>query len=308
MSTVFTTREIALISAYMDLGAGRRGVDMGPSAIRIAGLSERLQRLRIPLHEMGAIYAHEREICQPGDTKLKFLGEVRKVCHQIQQQVKTALQSGWFPLILGGDHSIAMGSVSGVASYFRNRGKNIGVIWVDAHADMNTPETSPSGNIHGMPLSVLLGYGDPTLTELNGSSPSVAPENVSILAARDIDSEEKRIVEETGIRVFTMSEIDERGMASCMDEGLKRATRATGGFHLSFDIDALDPHEAPGVGTPVNGGLTYREAHLICEKAANSNGLLSMDMVEVNPILDRRNHTAELALHLIESALGKTIL
>ncbi len=308
MSDDFSTREIALISAYMDLGAGRRGVDMGPSAIRIAGLGDRLKRLQMPLHEMGAIYAHEREICQPGDTRLKFLEEVRSVCQQIHQQVNAALESGWFPLILGGDHSIAIGSVSGVAAYFRSRGKDIGLIWVDAHADMNTPETSPSGNIHGMPLSVLLGHGDPTLIGLNGNSPSVAPEHVTILAARDVDSEEKSIVRKTGVRVFTMSEIDETGIGVCMDEALKRASNGTGGFHLSFDIDALDPREAPGVGTPVNGGLTYREAHLLCEKAAQSNALLSMDMVEVNPILDRRNHTAELALHLIESALGKTIL
>ncbi|RMF56480.1 MAG: arginase [Calditrichaeota bacterium] len=299
---------IALISAYMDLGAGRRGVDMGPSAIRIAGLTERLEKLNYAVHEMGAIYAHEREICEQGASNLKYLDEISEVCKQIKDQVLAALEKGWLPLVLGGDHSIAMGSISGVASFFRQRKERIGLIWVDAHTDMNTPETSPSGNIHGMPLAVLLGYGAPKLTVLNGESPSLAPQNVTLIAARDIDTEEKELVRESGIRVFTMSEIDERGIGYCMDEAIKRATAGTCGFHLSFDMDAIDPHEAPGVGTPVNGGLTYREAHLICEKTAMSRQLLSMDVVEVNPILDRQNRTAELALQLIESALGKMIL
>ena len=292
----------------MDLGAGRRGVDMGPSGIRIAGLTERLQKLNRNTHEMGAIYAHEREICAPGESNLKFLPEVRDVCLRIRQQVFSALKEGWFPLVLGGDHSIAIGSVSGVARFYQQKKKRIGLIWVDAHTDMNTPDTSPSGNIHGMPLAVLLGYGDPSLTELNGDQPSLAPQNVTLIAARDIDETEKSIVRQSGVRVFTMSEIDERGIAVCMDEAIKRATAGTCGFHLSLDMDALDPWEAPGVGTPVNGGLTYREAHLICEKTAQSNRLLSLDVVEVNPILDNGNHTAELALQLIESALGKTIL
>lgn len=308
MKNIAMSKKIALISVYMDLGAGRRGVDMGPSAIRIAGLVERLNRLNFRVQEMGAIYALEPEISPQGKSNLKYLKEVTHVCRQVKELTWKAMDSGWFPLILGGDHSIAMGSVAGIADFYRQRNKPIGLIWVDAHADMNLPETSPSGNIHGMALAVLLGKGNPVLTDLNGESAAVLPKNVTILGARDIDKQEKEIVRQSGIRVFTMSEIDEKGIAACTDEALKRALAGTAGFHISFDLDALDPWEAQGVGTPVDGGLNYREAHLICEKAAKTGKLLGFEVVEVNPILDSQNHTARLAVDLIESVLGKTIL
>ncbi len=302
------TKDIALISVYMDLAAGRRGVDMGPSAIRIAGLVNKLERLNYTTQEMGAIYAHEPEICPPDENNLRYLKEVTAVCKQVKTQVLKACEKNWMPLVLGGDHSIALGTVAGMAEFHRKSNNRIGLIWVDAHADMNLPETSPSGNIHGMPLAVLLGKGDPALTALNGERPSLVPGNVTIIGARDIDEAEKKIVRQSGVRVFTMAEIDERGIAYCIDEAIKRAMAGTCGFHLSFDLDSLDPLIAPGVGTPVDGGLSYREAHFICEKAARSGSLLSMETVEVNPILDSRNHTAQVAVELIESALGKTIL
>lgn len=308
MENISNHRNIALISVYMDLGAGRRGVDMGPSAIRIAGLVEKLAQSGCQVREMGAIYAHEPEICKEGPSNLKYLKEVAQVCGQVKEQTMKALGSGWFPLILGGDHSIAIGSVSGMAEHYRGRNERVGLIWVDAHADMNLPETSPSGNIHGMPLAVLLGRGNPTLTALNGETSAVLPQNVTIIGARDIDKKEKEMVRQSGIRVYTMSEIDERGVAVCIDEALQRALSDTAGFHISFDLDALDPREAQGVGTPVDGGLNYREAHLVCEKAAKTGKLLSFEVVEVNPILDSQNHTARLAVDLVESALGKTIL
>ncbi len=299
---------IALISVYLDLGAGRRGVDMGPSAIRIAGLAEKLDALGFTVTEMGAIHAQEPEDIAIEDKKCRYITEVAEVNRAIQNHVQRALRGGHFPLILGGDHSLAIGTVSGMAQHLKQQNKSIGVIWVDAHTDMNTPETTPSGNIHGMPVSVLMGYGAPQLVQLNGASPSISAENVTIIGARDVDPGEKELIRELNVRVITMSEIDDRGISACIEEAIERATTGTAGFHLSFDLDAIDPWEAPGVGTPVEGGLTYREAHLICEKIAQSRHMLSMEMVELNPVLDSRNRTAELAVSLIESALGKTIL
>ncbi|NOX38355.1 MAG: arginase [Calditrichaeota bacterium] len=299
---------IGLLSVYMDLGAGRRGVDMGPSAIRIAGLVPRLQHLGYTIQELGTVHAGEPEDVHMGATRARYLDEVADVCWQVHQRVRNALTTGFFPLILGGDHSLSIGSVSGIANHYRQEGKRIGLIWVDAHADMNTPQTSPSGNIHGMPISVLLGNGEPRLTALNGAEASLLPEHVCIIGARDIDALEKDLVKQSGVRVFTMSEIDERGIGACVEEAIDRVSQGTAGFHLSFDLDAIDPWEAPGVGTPVSGGLTYREAHLVCEKAAQSRRMIATEFVEVNPILDNRNHTAELAVSLIESAFGKRIL
>ena len=299
---------IALISVYLDLGAGRRGVDMGPSAMRIAGLAEKLDALGFTVTEMGAIHAQEPEDIAIEDKKCRYITEVAEVNQAIHKHVQRALRGEQFPLILGGDHSLAIGTVSGVAQFMKQKNERIGVIWVDAHADMNTPETTPSGNIHGMPVSVLLGHGAPQLVALNGGTPSLLPENVTIIGARDIDPGEKELIRQLNVRVITMSEIDERGVGVCIEEAIERASQGTAGFHLSFDLDAIDPWEAPGVGTPVEGGLTYREAHLICEKVAQSQRMLSMEMVELNPVLDARNRTAELAVSLIESALGKTIL
>lgn len=301
----FAGRDIALLSVSIDLGAGRRGVDMGPSALRIAGITSELQSIGYRIIELGTITAGGLETTGAGESALRFLDEITKVAEQTRRVVESGLGVGCIPLVLGGDHSLSIGSVSGVAAHYRRQGESVGVIWVDAHADLNRPETTPSGNIHGMSLAVLLGHGHRRLTR---RLPSVRPENASILGARELDGGERKLISELGLRVFTMSEIDERGAAPCMDEALERANAGTAGFHLSLDLDALDPQVAPGVGTPAQGGLTYREGHLVCEKAARSSRLLSLDVVELNPVLDDRNHTAVLAVGLVASALGKTIL
>ena len=301
-------RAVSLLAVHLDLGAGRRGVDMGPSAIRIAGIAERLTRLGYDVRELGAVFVREPEVCPVGEAHVKYLHEVVSCCVELRDKTLACLQSGAIPLVLGGDHSIAIGSIAAQAIHHRERGRPVGVVWFDAHADMNTPESSPSGNIHGMPLGVCLGNGAPELTSLAGGPPALDPRHVALVGVRDLDSEERRIVQASGVRCYTMSEIDERGIAVCLDEALARATEGTAGVHLSFDLDGVDPEYAPGVGTPVPGGLTYREAHLACEKAAHTGRLLGMDLVELNPILDEGNRTAKLAVELILSAFGKTIL
>jgi arginase len=301
-------RPLSILAVHMDLGAGRRGVDMGPSAIRIAGVAERLTRLGYDVQELGAVFVHEPEVCPIGESHVKYLREVASCCVELRDKTLAALSQGAVPLVLGGDHSIAIGSIAAQAIHHRRRGEPIGVVWIDAHADMNTPESSPSGNIHGMPLGVCLGRGAKELTSLAGGAPALDPRHVALLGVRDLDAEERRIVNASGVRCYTMSEIDERGIAVCLDEAFARATDGTAGVHLSFDLDGVDPEYAPGVGTPVPGGLTYREAHLACEKAARTGRLLGMDLVELNPILDEGNRTAKLAVELILSAFGKTIL
>ena len=281
---------------------------MGPSALRIAGITETIESLGYTVSEIGTVTAGGFETTDRGETKTRFLEEIVEVARRVGAMVSKGLANGCLPLILGGDHSLSVGSVGAVAQHFRALGESIGVIWVDAHADMNRPETTPSGNIHGMSLAVLLGHGHARLVELFEATPAVRVENVSVLGARDLDPGEKALLSELGVRVFTMSEIDERGVAVCMEEALQRANDGTSGFHLSFDLDVLDPRVAPGVGTPVQGGLTYREGHLVCEKAARSGRLLSLEIVELNPVLDDRNHTAQMAVGLVGSALGKTIL
>ena len=278
---------------------------MGPSALRIAGITRKLESIGHRVTEFGTITAGGLETTEAGESPLPFLDEIAKVAANTREVVRGGLAHGCMPLVLGGDHSLSIGSVAAVAEDYRRRGESIGVIWVDAHADMNRPHTSPTGNIHGMSLAVLLGRGEPRLVR---SVPSVMPENASVLGARELDPGERALIAELGVRVFTMSEIDERGVAACMDEAVERANTGTAGFHLSLDLDALDPRVAPGVGTPVQGGLTYREGHLVCEKAARSGRLLSLEVVELNPVLDDRNHTALLAVGLVASALGKTIL
>lgn len=300
-----THRDIALISVSIDLGAGRRGVDMGPSALRIAGITREIEAIGHSVSELGTLTAGGLETTEAGDTNLRYLSEIAHIAEETRAAVSEGLRLGCTPLVLGGDHSLSIGSVAAVADHYRPQGASIGLIWVDAHADMNQPQTSPSGNIHGMSLAVLLGRGEPRLT---GGTTSVRPGNASVLGARDLDPGEKRLIRELGVRAFTMSEIDERGVAACMDEALERANAGTAGFHLSFDLDALDPRIAPGVGTPVRGGLTYREGHLVCEKASRSGRLLSLELVELNPVLDDRNQTAELGVGLVASALGATIL
>jgi arginase len=300
---------VAVVSVSMDLGAGRRGVDMGPSAMRIAGLTPLLEGLGYDVRELGTVTAAGPESTDAGDSRARFLPEISEVCGRTFGLVRASLRDGVLPLILGGDHSLSIGSVSAVAAHYGASNESIGLLWIDAHTDMNTPETTPSGNIHGMSLAILTGQGGPEpLQTLAGFKPAVHPGNVCVLGARDIDAAEKDIVREAGIRVFTMAEIDERGMAACMDEAIARVSSGTAGFHLSFDLDGIDPMVAPGVGTPVAGGLTYREAHLVCEKVARAERLLSLEVVELNPVLDAENRTGRLAVGLIGSALGKTIL
>lgn len=299
---------VAVVSVSMDLGAGRRGVDMGPSALRLAGLTTALESLGRPVVELGTVHAREPEALEGIDPRARFLPEITDVCTGTRDLVARALSEGCIPLVLGGDHSLSMGSVAAVAAFHRERGERIGVLWVDAHTDFNTPESTPSGNIHGMSLAVLAGGGPEELRSLSGSVPCVRPEDICILGARSIDSGERERIRALGIRVFTMTEIDERGIGPCVGEALDRVTDGTAGFHLSFDLDGLDPMVAPGVGTPVPGGLTYREGHLVCEKASASGRLLSVELVELNPVLDQENRTGRVGVGLLASALGQTIL
>jgi arginase len=292
----------------MDLGAGRRGVDMGPSAIRLAGLNEKLATLGYAVHDLGNVAVDQAENLPPGPTNARYLPQIAHTCERLAGMVGKAMDEAHVPLVLGGDHSVAMGSVAGVAAHFRKRQEKIGLIWIDAHADMNTPQSSPSGNVHGMPLACLIGLGPPELTNIGGFSPKVDAANVAIIGLRDVDKQEAENVRSTGVHAFTMRDIDERGLRSVMQEAIGYATAGTAGFHLSFDMDCIDPYEAPGVGTPVRGGITYREGHLAMETVSDSGKMVSMEIVEVNPVIDSANRTALLAVELVMSALGKRIL
>ena len=292
----------------MDLGAGRRGVDMGPSAMRLAGLNEKIASLGYEVEDLGNIQVEQPEKLPVGLTSARYLPQIAHTCARLAQMVRHACDQGRVPLVLGGDHSVAMGTVTGVASYFREKGQKIGLIWIDAHADMNTPESSPSGNVHGMPLAALTGLGATELTNLCGFAPKVDASAVSIVGLRSVDEIERQNVRNAGVHAFTMRDIDERGLRSVMQEAIEHATRDLAGFHLSFDMDAVDPQEAPGVGTPVRGGITYREAHLAMEIVNDSNQMVSIEMVEVNPVIDEVNRTALLAVELVMSAMGKRIL
>ena len=301
-------KNISITNVHLDLGAGRRGTDMGSSAIHVAGLIPQLKRLGHQIERINSLGSKSFEALSIGEPNARFLEDILKVCSTLKKTVEEDLENDCFPLVLGGDHSQAIGTISGIASNFRKQGKNLGLIWVDAHTDMNTPETSPSGNIHGMPLSTLLGNGHPQLTALNGEMPSLLPENVAIIGARDIDPVEAKIVRESGVGVYTMTEIDKRGAAVCFQEAIDRISKNSDGIHLSFDLDGVDPREAPGVGTPVPGGLSLRESHLICEMLCDTGRLVGMEMVELNPTLDIANRTGKLAVWLIQSALGKRII
>ncbi len=300
--------KIAVNNVHLDLGAGRRGTDMGPSAMYIAGLVRRLEELAHDVETVDSIGHIMIEASEVGDPSVRFLDVVRQVCAELKGNVVRQLNHGYFPLTLGGDHSQAIGTVAGVAEYLKSRGQTLGVLWFDAHADMNTPETSPSGNIHGMPLAVLIGKGHPALLELVGPGRALDPEHAVIFGAREIDPREADFLQSTGVRIYTMGEIDYRGVGICVDEAIERVSVATDGIHLSFDLDGVDPSQAPGVGTPVPGGLTLRESHLFCERLCASGKLISMEVVELNPTLDTENKTAKLACWLIESALGRSIL
>jgi arginase len=300
--------KVAIANMHLDLGAGRRGVDMGPSAIHLAGLKSGLESLGHSVVETTAIGVPTQEMHGPGDPHARYLPQIAAACGQLADYVELALERGWFPVVLGGDHSVAIGTISGLARYWRKRGQRVGVLWVDAHTDMNTPDSSPSGNIHGMPLAVLLGRGAKELVSIAGDEPALRPEDVVVIGARDVDETERTVVRELGVRVYTMSELDERGTAVCVREALERVTAGTAGVHLSFDLDGVDPQHAPGVGTAVPGGLDLRESHLICEKVAQTRKVLGAEMVELNPVIDVENRTGRLAVWLLLSALGKTIL
>lgn len=301
-------RAVRILGVPLGYGASMAGVDMGPAALRVAGLNRRISQLGYKLIDAGDMRLERPQSLPESGDKLKYLSEISAACEQLALDVQDTLSSGELPIILGGDHSIAIGSIAGVASYCRKRSETFGLIWFDAHADMNTPETTPSGNIHGMPLSALLGYGAPELTQIAGFGPKLDPKLCAHVGARDIDRGERELISKLGIRFFTMREIDERGMSACMDEAIAIASRGSRRYAVTFDIDALDPGDAPGSGTLVRGGLTYRESHLALEKIAEAGGMLSLEVVEINTALDVNNRTAELGVELILSALGKTIL
>jgi arginase len=301
-------QKVRIIGVPMDLGQSRRGVDMGPSALRVAGLQARLKQLGHQVEDIGNIPVKQAEEMPVGEKRAKYMAEIAETCKDLAEIVQKSLEEDFVPLVLGGDHSIAAGAVSGVASYFRKEKKQIGYIWLDAHGDMNTPESSPSGNVHGMPLAAVMGYGAPELVDLLGFKPKVEPQNIVLVGVRDLDLQERRLVKKSGVRVFTMRDIDERGMREVMADALKYATDDTDGISVSLDMDFVDPSDAPGVGTPVRGGVTYREAHLAMEMIADSDAMASMEVVEINPVIDEHNRTALLGVELILSGLGQKIL
>lgn len=301
-------QKIRILGVPMDLGQNRRGVDMGPSAVRVAGLQARLKQLGYQVEDIGNISVKQPEEQHYGDKRAKYLNEIAETCQGLAEAVEKTLSEEMMPLVLGGDHSIAAGSVAGVSSFFRKQSKRIGLIWLDAHGDVNIPETSPSGNVHGMPLASVMGYGAAELTGLSGFKPKVEPQNIAMVGIRNLDAKERQLVKKSGVHVFTMRDIDERGMRDVMSEALRFASDDTNGVAVSLDMDFLDPTEAPGVGTPVRGGVTYREAHLALEMIADSRSLVSFELVEINPVVDVHNKTAILGVELTLSGLGKKIL
>lgn len=301
-------QKISIVGVPMDLGVDRRGVDMGPSALRYADLNERLQALGHEVHDMGDLDVIIPETRHFGDPKAKYLKEIADACTQLANLVLQIRQEGRTPLVLGGDHSIAVGTVSGVSECFRRSGKKIGLIWFDAHADFNTPDISPSGNVHGMPMAAIMGYGPVELTHMFGFSPKILPEHAVQIGIREVDPQERELVKKSGIRVFTMKEIDRRGIGAVMDEAVSIVSRNTDGFAVTLDADFLDPYESPGVATPVRGGADYREAHLAMEMIADTKKMVSFEITEINPILDVHNKTAHFGVELILSAFGKQIL
>lgn len=297
-------KKVSIVGVPMDLGQIRRGVDMGPSAMRYAGLIEEIQDLGFEVNDYGDITIHRSTTGSNQEQKLRNLKEIIKTSEELCRELDEILTRGGFPLVLGGDHSISIGSIAGIKKHYRE----LGVIWYDAHADLNTAETSPSGNIHGMSLATNLGLGHPVLTKIGGYEPKIKPEHIVIIGARSIDEGEKQLIREKGIKVYTMHEIDRRGMTAVMEETITYLKERTDGVHLSLDLDAIDPIDAPGVGTPVLGGITYRESHLAMEMLAEAEMITSAEFVEVNPIIDHKNQTANIAVELITSLLGKKLI
>ncbi len=303
-----TQKPVHIVNVPLDLGASRRGTDAGPSAFRIAGLRNAISRLGYTISEETDIPVPIMESRRLEDSNARFKDEILSVCVQLAEQTKDILDSGEMPLVIGGDHSIAMGTVSGASAHFRQEDKKVGLIWFDAHGDMNLPETSPSGNIHGMPLAHLLGYGDPQLSSILGANPAVAPENVALIGIRDIDRVEREFINRSGITAFTMRDIDQLGMSEVSRRALEVVNADTAGFHVSFDLDGCDPEVIPGSGTLVPGGVSYREAHLLLEECASNGHMTSMEVVELNPFLDQANISAERAVTFVQSAFGRNIL
>ncbi|MBZ5600560.1 MAG: arginase [Acidobacteriia bacterium] len=301
-------KKIRVIGVPLDLGQSRRGVDMGPSAVRVAGLEARLEALGHVVEDGGNVPVAIPEQKKEGHAHAKYLKEITATCTKHADLVLKTLEAGKVPLALGGDHSVAAGTIAGVAEFYRRQKQKIGLIWIDAHSDINTPDSSPSGNVHGMPLAAIMGLWPSELANIFGFSPKVSPENCVLVGIRDVDAIEKENIRKAGVEVFTMRDIDERGMRAVMEEAVRMATRGTTGYHVSLDMDWVDPEDAPGVGTPVPGGATYREAHLAMEIMADDGHLLSFEIVEVNPVIDEHNRTAELAVELALSAFGKKIL
>ena len=281
---------------------------MGPSALRVAGLQSRLKQLGHQVEDIGNIPVKQAEEQHYGEKRAKYLDEIAETCRGLAEIVGRTLDEKMMPVVLGGDHSIAVGTIAGASAHFQKDSKRVGLIWLDAHGDMNTPDSSPSGNVHGMPLASIVGYGAPELTGLAGEKPMIDPRNVALVGVRELDSRERRLIKESGIHVFTMRDIDERGMREVMAEALRFATDDTAGVAVSLDMDCIDPSDAPGVGTPVRGGATYREAHLALEMIADSKALVSFELVEINPVIDEHNRTASLGVELALSGLGKKIL
>jgi len=301
-------KPVHLIGVPLDLGGGRRGVDMGPSAFRIAGIGDQIAALGRTVIDKGNLPTPIPETQRPADKKKKYIRDIAKVCQKLYDLAWKSLDEGALPLVLGGDHSLAAGSVAASADWLRGTSSRpLGLIWVDAHGDMNTPGTTESGNVHGMPLAALLGQEPLELASI-GSMPSVTPLNTVLVGIRNLDQREKEQIKASGVHVFTMKDIDRDGIAKVAERAIELASQGTGGIHVSFDMDVCDPLIAPGVGTPVKGGFDYREAHMIMEMVADSGQLIALDLVEVNPTLDLRNATAEFATELALSALGKGIL
>lgn len=301
-------KSVHIINVPLDLGASRRGTDAGPSAFRVAGLSRAIGKLGYSLTAETDIAVPAMELRQATDTRARFKEEILSVCQQLANYTLSALDENEIPLVIGGDHSIAMGTVSGASAHFQKSDQQLGLIWFDAHGDMNLPESSPSGNVHGMPLAHLLGFGDADLSNILGVCPAVKPENVVLIGIRDIDSVEREFIRNSGVTAFTMSDVDELGMSDVAKKALEIANTNTAGFHVSFDLDGCDPEVIPGSGTLVPGGVSYREAHLLLEQCASDGRMTSMEVVELNPFLDHANVSAERAVTLIQSALGRSIL
>ncbi len=300
---------VRIIGVPMDLGASRRGVDMGPRAVRYTDLRDRIAKLGHDVDDVGNVLVPFREDAARGAQRgARYLGAITGVCTEVATRTQAALAEGRIPVVLGGDHSLAAGSIAGAAAHLRSRGERLGVMWIDAHGDLHTPGTSRSGNVHGMPLAALLGYGDQALAAIGGEAPSLRPQDLALVGLRDLDGPERTHIKKWSLAAYTMRALDERGLRTVLEEAIVGITKHSGGVWVSFDMDVIDPDEAPGVGTAVPGGMTYREAHLAMEMLADTGRLVGLDLVEVNPVLDERNRTAEIACELILSALGKRIL